>query len=206
MYRSTFPDPFKNIPTLSYGCCNTYPINDYMLEQLNKHVKSIEVRNQSSDIQDYRGYGYIQQPSYIYYKLNNTEEEYCIDFDCHLGEIRDRWGAPLFLRNVSHRTPTKFLHSILVFVYDDSDTCRQGKVSCPHVVIDYDGNFVRSYGLSKKQEHEIKELLIINSEKDHESETDETPFFQRFLEKCPMEVRIRYILSYIPSLHIRSGK
>ena len=65
MYRSTFPvevAPFKNIPTLSHGCCNTYPVGDYMLQKLNEHVKSIEVRDQPSDIRDYHDHGYIQQP------------------------------------------------------------------------------------------------------------------------------------------------
>jgi hypothetical protein len=191
--------PIEYIPTLPYGCCKFYPISNYMLEQLNNHVNvnSIIVKNESSDTIDYHKYGYIQQPSRIDYELNG--KLHTIKFDCRIGEIIDRWATPLFLYNVYYRTCTEYLKSVLLFVYDDNDKCRQGKVYCPHIVIDYDGEFVRSSGLSQTQQDQLMKLVNSNSD-------TEICFFQRFLEKCSLEVRIRHILSYIPSLHIKSGK
>jgi hypothetical protein len=199
-YRpSTLYRYMTRLPSIG-TCCERYPIEKYMLEELNKNKVYVDITFDISETEEYHGWGYLSQPSTIIYNLNGLD--HYINIDCKLGDIINKWAAPLYISNIMYSNENSLIDKPILFFCRDDDDERRGNVKCPHIVIDNEGNYVRDFGLSLKQKRELEKFMNYESINDSEQKC----FFQRFLEKLPLEVRIRHILSYIPSLHVSSGK
>lgn len=251
------------------------PLHAYMLSELQKHLRYVEVTTENSGIQDYHGCGWLGKPSSItfVYKQDKYEPRHQITFDCDVGKC-DRWTAPLHINKVCYDR-----HDVAFIMVEDSES---GTVSHPHVVVK-EGAYVKTVGLSEKLTAGIQQLFTdyelnllrakerqstmdlerniqlpvpepspLPEDADRDTKyawairyqayynnatarermehelascqqvlasiagnagnmapdwmTEDMTFMEYFLRMCPIHIRIRHILTYIPCLKIRSGK
>lgn len=170
------------------------------LNFLNSHLTYLKITEGKSLTRSYdHGYdfecsNYLGKPSTVTFSVAGGAR-HTIKFSCSVGEIKNKWTAPLHVSNVScDDKPVSF-----IFIQEDT----AGTCDHPHVTIDCNENYVSHDHLSDIQAEDLLELVEgWKAEDDLEDQT----FFQYYLSKRTDEDHVLLLLCYLPSLDIRSGK
>lgn len=143
-------------PCKEFCCCHMFYKKEH-LDYLNDRLAYVEATPGTSHIASYDGDYLLSMPQYVKFAVKDSSrglEYHNITYDCTVGNIIDKWAAPLYVYNVTcDNRPVNF-----VFIHEDTDH-RSGSCQHPHIVLDTDENYVRHKDLLPVVENELMRLI-----------------------------------------------